>query len=263
MDQTNELKILYHNKTIELEIPSSYEEFLKLLEDKLYLTKKLIQTASIFYVDDDGDTNYISSEDEFKDALRYCYWGWNVKLNLKAVVDRMKNGEKDGDNDDDNLEEEVEEEVKGKDDKKENKNIITPIIDKNKIKNLEKKITKKLVKIFEEKMKQKDLEHQKEIDEIKENYEKDIKILIENNQNKMKELSEYYNDKIKEYLDKYNEMIIQNINDGISRSNINNLAEKFINDNKDNNWNKKDNDIDNDDSNKSNNLFFSNIINHD
>ena len=35
----NKITLTYNNRKIELELPSSYQEFLNLLEDKLYLTE--------------------------------------------------------------------------------------------------------------------------------------------------------------------------------------------------------------------------------
>ena len=73
------------------------------------------------------------------------------------------------------------------------------------------------------------MEHKKEISNIKENLEKIINSLIENNGNQFSALSEYYNNKMKEKFQKYNEMIIDNLNKGISQSNLNELMQEIIN----------------------------------
>ena len=58
--------------------------------------------------------------------------------------------------------------------------------------------------------------------------------MIENNENQFNVLSNYYNEKMKENFEKYNQMIIENLNEGISHSNLNNLMEEFFNNNKPN-----------------------------
>ena len=45
--ENKNIKLLYNKKTIELELPSTYDEFMKLLEDKLYLTEELVRNAKI------------------------------------------------------------------------------------------------------------------------------------------------------------------------------------------------------------------------
>lgn len=62
---------------------------------------------------------------------------------------------------------------------------------------------------------------------------------ITKNESQINELSDYYNQKFKEYFENYNKMIINNINTGISESEINNLYEKFI---KENNLNDENDD---------------------
>ena len=58
--------------------------------------------------------------------------------------------------------------------------------------------------------------------------------MIENNENQFNVLSNYYNEKMKENFEKYNQMIIENLNEGISHSNLNKLMEEFFNNNKQN-----------------------------
>ena len=72
------------------------------------------------------------------------------------------------------------------------------------------------------------MEHKKEISNLKENLEKIINSLIENNGNQFSALSEYYNNKMKEKFQKYNEMVIENLNKGISQSNLNELMQDII-----------------------------------
>ena len=104
-------------------------------------------------------------------------------------------------------------------------------INKEQLKEIEKKIAKKVVKLYEAKMKKKEEEHNNEISKIKEDFENVMNTAITKNESQINDLSEYYNKKLKEYFENYNKMIINNINTGISESEINNLYEKFIKEN--------------------------------
>ena len=204
--ENKNIKLLYNNKKIELELPSTYQEFLKLLEDKLYLTEELMKNARIQYFDKDNDSCYIS-EDNYKDSITDNNGNWEMELDFSSKP-----------NDDNKPENKVG-------------------IDKEELKELEKKIAKKVAKIYEEKIKKKEEEHKNEISQIKEDFESVMNTAIAKNENQINDLSEFYNKKLKEYFENYNKMIINNINNGISKSEINNLYEKFI---KENNLNDDD-----------------------
>ena len=137
MEGPIKITLLYNNKKIKLQLPSTYNEFLKLLEDKLYLTPELVNSAIIYYQDSDGDNN-ILSEDSYNQSLEDNNGIFEMSLDLKNKKD---------DSDDDNN----------------NNNQVNAKLGKNEIKNIEKKIAVKFSKIFEEKLKKKDLEYQKEI----------------------------------------------------------------------------------------------------
>ena len=201
MEGPIKITLLYNNKKIKLQLPSTYNEFLKLLEDKLYLTPELVNSAIIYYQDSDGDNN-ILSEDSYNQSLEDNNGIFEMSLDLKNKKD---------DSDDDN-----------------NNNQVNAKLGKNEIKNIEKKIAVKFSKIFEEKLKKKDLEYQKEISIIKKNFENTMKSVIENSSIEYNNLSDYYNEKMKDYFKKYNEMIIENINKGISQSNLNQLMDQFF-----------------------------------
>ena len=202
MEGPIKITLLYNNKKIKLQLPSTYNEFLKLLEDKLYLTPELVNSAIIYYQDSDGDNN-ILSEDSYNQSLEDNNGIFEMSLDLKNKKD---------DSDDDNY----------------NNNQVNAKLGKNEIKNIEKKIAVKFSKIFEEKLKKKDLEYQKEISIIKKNFENTMKSVIENSSIEYNNLSDYYNEKMKDYFKKYNEMIIENINKGISQSNLNQLMDQFF-----------------------------------
>ena len=202
MEGPIKITLLYNNKKIKLQLPSTYNEFLKLLEDKLYLTPELVNSAIIYYQDSDGDNN-ILSEDSYNQSLEDNNGIFEMSLDLKNKKD---------DSDDDNN----------------NNNQVNAKLGKNEIKNIEKKIAVKFSKIFEEKLKKKDLEYQKEISIIKKNFENTMKSVIENSSIEYNNLSDYYNEKMKDYFKKYNEMIIENINKGISQSNLNQLMDQFF-----------------------------------
>ena len=136
-----------------------------------------------------------------------------------------------------------------------NKNVINnKAINQKDLKNLEKSIAKKFAKIFETKLKEKDIKHQKEILSIKKEFKSTIDSAMKNSENKYNELSDYYNEQMKINFQKYNEMIIENINKGLTQSDLNKLAEKFINDNQIHNSDDENNDDDN------NKISFSKVI---
>jgi hypothetical protein len=236
MEGPIKITLLYNNKKIKLQLPSTYNEFLKLLEDKLYLTPELVNSAIIYYQDSDGDKN-ILSEDSYNQSLEDNNGIFEMSLDLKNKKD---------DSDDDNN----------------NNNQVNAKLGKNEIKNIEKKIAVKFSKIFEEKLKKKDLEYQKEISIIKKNFENTMKNVIENSSIEYNNLSDYYNEKMKDYFKKYNEMIIENINKGISQSNLNQLMDQFfINNQFLNNKDKHDDDDDDQNNGDSHDSFvFSKVI---
>jgi hypothetical protein len=237
MEGPIKITLLYNNKKIKLQLPSTYNEFLKLLEDKLYLTPELVNSAIIYYQDSDGDNN-ILSEDSYNQSLEDNNGIFEMSLDLKNKKD---------DSDDDNN----------------NNNQVNAKLGKNEIKNIEKKIAVKFSKIFEEKLKKKDLEHQKEISIIKKNFENTMKSVIENSSIEYNNLSDYYNEKMKDYFKKYNEMIIENINKGISQSNLNQLMDQFFINNQFLNNKDKPGDDDDDDQNNGDShdsFVFSKVI---
>jgi len=235
MEGPVKITLFYNNKKIKLQLPSTYNEFLKLLEDKLYLTPELVNSAIIYYQDSDGDNN-ILSEESYSQSLEDSNGNFEMLLDLKNKKD-------DSDEDNDGGQ-------------------INPKLGKNEVKNIEKKIAVKFSKIFEEKLKKKDSEHQKEISIIKKNFENVMKSVIENSSIEYNNLSEYYNEKMKDYFKKYNEMIIENINKGISKSNLNQLMEQFFINNQFLNNKDKPNDDDDDQNNgdSHDSFVFSKVI---
>ena len=208
--ENKNIKLLYNKKTIELELPSTYDEFMKLLEDKLYLTEELVRNAKIVYYDHDNDNNYLS-EDNYEDSITDNNGNWEMEIDFCSKPEATPIGNNN----------------EG--------------INKEQLKEIEKKIAKKVVKIYEEKMKKKEEEQNNEISKIKEDFENIMNTAITKNESQINELSDYYNQKFKEYFENYNKMIINNINTGISESEINNLYEKFI---KENNLNDENNEED-------------------
>ena len=206
--ENKNIKLLYNKKTIELELPSTYDEFMKLLEDKLYLTEELVRNAKIIYYDQDNDNNFLG-EDNYEASITDNNGNWEMEVDFYTKPDDLT---PNGNNDDNKL----------------GKNVG---INKEQLKEIEKKIAKKVVKLYEAKMKKKEEEHNNEISKIKEDFENVMNTAITKNESQINDLSEYYNKKLKEYFENYNKMIINNINTGISESEINNLYEKFIKEN--------------------------------
>ena len=239
MEEEKDIVLLYHNREINLKLPSTYQEFIKIIEDKLYLTPELIKNGTIYYYDSDEDKNTLIEEE-----YNQCFEDNNGKFELEIDFFFKRNND-----------EEDNEKKNDKFDDKDNKNNINKKIDKNEIKNLEQKIANKYSKIFKQKLKEKDTEYQNEISAIKKDFEETMNSVIENNKNQFNLLSEYYNTKMKENFKKYNDMVIEKINKGLSQSNLNQLAEQFINNN-------QFSDINNDEENKDNNenLEFSAFI---
>ena len=233
MEDLIKINLLYNKKNIEIELPSTYNEFLNLLEDKLYLTKELLDSAMIYYYDKDGDKNIVSKDnyDESKNEN---------DGNYELEIDFFSKGKTpDNDSDEEN------------NDYKQKKKL-----NKNELKEIEEKIAKKYVKILEEKLKKKDLEYKNEISNIKENLENTIKAIIKKNEKEFSDISKYYDEKMKENFQKYNEMIINNLNKSISQSNLNELMQEFFN-----NENLGEQDINGNDDNELNSRVFSAVLN--
>ena len=209
MEESIKINLLYNKRNIEIELPSTYQEFLNFLENKLYLTPEILDSSMIYYFDKEGDKNIIT-EENYDESKEENNGNFEMEIDFTSKTKTPKNGSDEEDNNNKN-------------------NNTNKKLNKNELKEIEKKIAKKYAKIFEEKIKKKDLEHKKEISNIKENLEKIINSLIENNGNQFNALSEYYNNKMKEKFQKYNEMIIDNLNKGISQSNLNELMQEIIN----------------------------------
>ena len=215
MEESIKINFLYNKRNIEIELPSKYQEFLNLLENKLYLTSEILDSSMIYYYDKEGDKNIIT-EENYDESKEENNGNFEMEIDFTSKTKTPKNGSDEEDNNNEN-------------------NNTNKKLNKNELKEIEKKIAKKYAKIFEEKIKKKDLEHKKEISKLKENLEKIINSLIENNGNQFSALSEYYNNKMKEKFQKYNEMVIENLNKGISQSNLNELMQDIINNKNDEN----------------------------
>ncbi len=233
MEDKINITLKYNNRDIKLELQPSFDEFINLLKDKLYLTDKMISSSTIYYQDNEGDKN-ILSKDNYKDSFNESNGIFELELDFG-------NKGKEDNNVDEN--------------EGYNKNVINnKAINQKDLKNLEKSIAKKFAKIFETKLKEKDIKHQKEILSIKKEFKSTIDSAMKNSENKYNELSDYYNEQMKINFQKYNEMIIENINKGLTQSDLNKLAEKFINDNQIHNSDDENNDDDN------NKIIFSKVI---
>ena len=204
METNKNILLLYNNKQIEINLPSTYDEFLELLVEKLYLTPEIIKCAVISYKDLDGDNNILSS-----DSYEEC-----LKDNEGVFEMEIDNSSQQINNEDD---------FANKINNKKN--------DKQFIKDMEQKIANKYIKIFKDKLKNKKIEHQIEISSLKKDFENTIKSVIEVNEDQYKNIAEYYNQKMKDNFKKYNDMIIANIDKGLSQSDLNIMAEQFINNN--------------------------------
>lgn len=188
MESYNDIILKYNNFDIPMQLPSTYKEFVNLLEKNLYLTPKILDSAIIYYYDSENDKNTLSEEE-----YSQCLTDNNGTFELEIELSQNKTNE--GNN---NMED----------------------------------IVKKCGKIFKEKIKQKESEHKNEISEMKKEFEKTINSIIDESKIQYNSLCEYYNEKMKENFEEYNKMIIENIDKGISQSNLNKLTEEFINKNK-------------------------------
>jgi len=239
--EENKIKLFYNNKSIDLVLPKKYKDFLKLLENTFYLTPELLEKATISYFDSEGYENMIDDEEGYNDSLNEHTGKWEMKIDFFSTPNNT-------DNDLDN-----------KSNKDNNKVINQKIIGKNEIKNIEKKIAKKYSKIIENKLKQKDSEHQEEISKMTSDFKNTMNSVIQINEENYNNLSQYYNGKMKEYFQKYNDLVIENLNKGISQSELKDLAEQFFKDNQlpDVNNNQMNN---NDDNDNGNSFVFSKFI---
>ena len=201
MEDKIRITLKYNKRDIKLELPDTYDEFINLLEDKLYLTPQMVASSNIYYQDTDGDKCEIH-RDNYNESFNDC----------NGIFEMMLNFDNKGYNGDKFI--------------FDNKNIIG-----NELKNLENTIAKKFSKILVKKLKEKDLEHKNEISSIKTDFQNTLNTIIQKTENKYNELADYYNEKMKTIFQEYNELIIEKINKGISGSDLNKLAEQFINDN--------------------------------
>ena len=206
MEDLIKINLLYNKKNIEIELPSTYNEFLNLLEDKLYLTPELLESAMIYYYDKDGDKNIVS-KDNYDESKNENDGNYELEIDFFSKT-KTPNNDSDEENND------YKQKIK---------------LNKNELKEIEEKIAKKYVKILEEKLKKKDLEHKNEISNIKENLDNTIKAIIKKNEKEFSDISKYYDEKMKENFQKYNEMIINNLSKSISQSNLNELMQEFFN----------------------------------
>ena len=85
--ENKNIKLLYNKKTIELELPSTYDEFMKLLEDKLYLTEELVRNAKIVYYDQDNDNNFLG-EDNYEASITDNNRNWEMEVDFYTKPDR-------------------------------------------------------------------------------------------------------------------------------------------------------------------------------
>ena len=123
MESQVKINLSYNKKNIEFVLPSTYEEFLKLLEDTLYLTPELVRNAKISYFDADGDSNDLS-EDNYENSLTDSNGNWEMELDFGEKT----NNDESNDNAD---------EIKKNDNiDKINKKDISKTIDKNMKKNI-------------------------------------------------------------------------------------------------------------------------------
>ena len=62
MEDKINITLKYNNRDIKLELQPSFDEFINLLKDKLYLTDKMISSSTIYYQDNEGDKNILSKD---------------------------------------------------------------------------------------------------------------------------------------------------------------------------------------------------------
>ncbi len=91
----NKITLTYNNRKIELELPSSYQEFLNLLEDKLYLTEEIMKNARIIYHDSEDDLNIIINEEDYESGLHEHNGNWEMKIDIFDSLETLKKEHKD------------------------------------------------------------------------------------------------------------------------------------------------------------------------
>ena len=203
MKKCNTVNLLYNNTyTIEIELPDTYKEFIEYITKKLYLTPELVKTAKIYYIDTEDDKNPLI-EENYAEGISDSNGNWIMEIELDKM--KISNDDDNNQNDSDN-----------KNDSQKNEQEIFE---------LEKKIVKKISNIYKNKVNQ--LEN--EMINMKKDYEGAIETIISENEKQIEELNKFFNDKMKVYFDKYNELILENLQNGISKSNLDKLQEGFIN----------------------------------
>lgn len=223
MEPSNKISVKYNGKTVNLELPNKYKDFLQLIQDKFFLSPELMKCISISYLDEDDLSNLVYDEDSYEISLTEHFGKWEIKLELSRLID------------DDNI---------SKNSKNSQNNNNLKKFDKKDKKILEENIAKKYASIFKKKLEEKNLEHKKEISKMENDFKNTMNTVIQKNEESYEQLSQYYNEKMKEYFQKYNDLVIDNLNKGISQSELKELADQFIKDNQIPNRNHEENDED-------------------
>ena len=212
MEPSNTINLKYNGKKVTLELPEKYEDFLKLIEDKFFLSKELMKYISINYFDEENYSNLVDDEESYEISLLEHKGEWEMIIDLQKL--------KDDDNSNNNK---INENSK-----------ISPKIknfDKNDVKKLEEKISKKYASIFKKKMDEKKIEYKNQMSKLENDFKNTMNTVLQKNEESYEQLSQYYNDKMKEYFQKYNDIVIENLNKGISQSELKELADQFFKEN--------------------------------
>ncbi len=238
MEPSNSVNLKYNGRNITLELPENYEDFLKLIEDKFFLSPELMKYITINYFDEDDYKNLVDDEDSYEIGLsdHKGNWEMNIDLQKRMEDDNTSNNSKINKN-----------------------NNKVKSFDKNEVKKLEEKIAKKYASIFKKKLEEKKKEYKNGMSKLENDFKSTMDTVLQKNEESYEQLTQYYNDKMKEYFQKYNDIVIENLNKGISQSELKDLAEQFFKENQIPNM--AHNEIKGGDGNPEASFAFSRIIN--
>ena len=82
MEPSNTINLKYNGKKVTLELPEKYEDFLKLIEDKFFLSKELMKYISINYFDEENYSNLIDDEESYEISLLEHKGEWEMIIDL-------------------------------------------------------------------------------------------------------------------------------------------------------------------------------------
>ena len=184
-----EINIEYFNKETPVELPPTYDEFIKLIVSKFFITEKMKKNMSIIYYDEDDDIITLD-KDNYSDSIEEA-----KKLVLQ--IPEIKTNKPGGNFDVEKLQKDVIKKMESV---------------QNDIEIYKKKLTESCKKAVEKKLEEVDAKHEEEIKKLVEFYENKLndiksriaeksKKIVDNLQNKSSSLMNEQLEEYKKYIE--------------------------------------------------------------